>query len=315
MATCLMTLGIISCEKVIDFEGQTTDPLLVLLSQPEADSSWTVYVGQSRFFLSTAPIPLIENAHVYVTVNGSEANDIAPSLGGGFYDSGIRPREGDSLSLRVLVPGHDEMVAGCRIPIRPTVSDASISYDTTMSRYEWIDSYDSVHVEQWISGFVQFKFKLHDPADKENFYMIRLAAYIDGEWDGGRWFTLDDDILFEINATDEIFDFEEYPENSGRQVLFSDERVNGEVHPITVTADLGTVSSSGYRYDSEFSIFPCRLEVYSISRDTYLYLKTRTAAYNSDVFTQILSEPIQIHTNVHGGIGFLGGMSKTIINF
>ena len=311
----LMTVGFASCEKVIEFNGDITDPYIVVLSQPEADSTWMLRVSQSRFFLSSAAIPEINNAQVHFTVNGIAAGNLASYEGDGVYNTSIIPQPGDSLELHVTVPNRGEVTAACRIPQRPTASDFRIEYDTTIYEYNWTDYYDSTHIERNISGNINLHFKINDPANERNYYMLRLATYV-GEW-SYRNIDVDDDILFDIDATNEVFGFDDDDPSSGNYVLFTDERINGNVHPTTVSVYFGSICERTYSSDpnEEFTLYPARLEIYSISRDIYLYLKTLSAAGDQDEFTQILSEPVQVHTNINGGIGVLGASAKTVINF
>ena len=307
-----MTVGFVSCEKVIEFNGDITDPYIVVISKPEADSTWMLRVTQSRFFLSSADIPSIDNAQVIVTVNGNETT--ATSEGSGMYNTGIVPQPGDSLSIRVIAPNRGEVTAGCRIPQRPEVSDFTVEYDTTMYEQRWTDIYDSVRVNRYVEGNIKLHFKLHDTSNERNYYMVRLATY-SGEWTY-RWFEIDDDILFDIDATNEVFDLYEDEDNNGTAVSFSDERINGQTHPITISLYIGYLSPNTYfdDPDQELEFYPTRIEVYAISRDQYLYNKTLRAANNQDDFSQILSEPVQVHSNINGGIGILGASSKTVLN-
>ena len=309
----LMTVGFASCEKIIEFNGDITDPYIVVISKPEADSTWMLRVSQSRFFLSNADVPSIDNAQVIVSVNGNETT--ATSEGSGMYNTGIVPQPGDSLSIRVIAPNRGEVTAGCRIPQRPNISDFTVEYDTTMYENHWTDIYDSVRVNRYVEGDIKLHFKLHDPANERNFYMVRLATYQWGEWIY-RWIEIDDDILFDIDATNEVFDLYDDEDNNGTVVSFSDERINGQTHPITISLYVGYVSPNTYfdTPDQELEFYPTRIEVYAISRDQYLYNKTLNAANNYDGFMQIISEPVQVHTNINGGIGILGASSKTVLN-
>ena len=311
-----MTVAFASCEKVIEFNGDITDPYIVVLSQPEADSTWMLRVSQSRFFLSSAAIPEINNAQVHFTVNGITADNLATYEGDGVYNTSIIPQPGDSLELRVSVPNRGEVTATCRIPQRPAVSDFRIEYDTTIYEYTWNDYYtDSTHIERDLNGSINLHFKINDPANERNYYMVRLATYV-GEW-SYRNIDVDDNILFDIDATNEVFGFEDDDPTSGVYVLFTDERIDGNAHPTTVSVYVGSICERTYSSDpnEDFTFYPARLEIYSISRDLYLYLKTLRAAGDQDEFTQILSEPVQVHTNINGGIGVLGASAKTIINF
>ena len=309
----IMTLVFASCEKIIEFNGDVTDPYLVVISKPQADSTWMLRVSQSRFFLSNAEVPAINNAQVIVTVNGNEST--ATNEGMGMYNTGIVPQPGDSLSIRVISPHLGEVSAGCRIPQRPVVSDFTIEYDTTMNEHWWTDIDDSVHINGYVEGNINLHFKLHDPANERNYYMVRLATKTWGSW-SYRYITIEDDILFDIDATNEVFDLYEEEDNNGTAISFTDERINGNAHPITISLYIGHVSPNTYfdTPDQELELYPTRIEVYAISRDQYLYNKTLNAANNYDGFMQVISEPVQVHTNIEGGIGILGASSKVVIN-
>lgn len=310
----ILLTSVTSCRKVIDFSGEITDPYLVMVSQPQADSVWTVRVSQSRFFLNNDTIPLIANAQVYMMVNGENANGMATYLGDGRYTSGIRPKPGDSLSLRVVVPERGEMTAGCRVPTQPVVSDAEIIIDTTMECQIWTDYNDSTHYEYYVNGDAVFKIKIHDPADQKNYYMLRVARILDDDDPDYLYITVDDNVLFDIDATEEVFDLGLQDDGSyGNRVMFTDERINGTTHTVSARVYYGSVTSFDYGNPTSFSLNPTQIEVYSISRDLYLYLKTVKAAESQDEFTQIFSEPVQIYSNVNGGIGILGAASKSVI--
>ncbi|MBQ6067956.1 MAG: DUF4249 domain-containing protein [Bacteroidales bacterium] len=309
----IMTLGFTSCEKIIEFNGDVTEPYLVVISKPQADSTWMLRVSQSRFFLSNAEVPAINNAQVIVAVNGNEST--ATSEGNGMYNTGIVPQPGDSLSIRVISPHLGEVSAGCRIPQRPVVSDFTIEYDTTIYENSWTNIHDSVVINRYVEGNINLHFKLHDPANERNYYMVRLATKTWGSW-SYRYITIEDNILFDIDATNEVFDLYEEEDNNGTAISFTDERINGNAHPITISLYIGHVSPNTYfdTPDQELELYPTRIEVYAISRDQYLYNKTINAAENYDGFMQVISEPVQVHTNIEGGIGILGASSKVVIN-
>ena len=47
------------------------------------------------------------------------------------------------------------------------------------------------------------------------------------------------------------------------------------------------------------------VEVTSLTRDQYLFRKTMQS-YTSDDMIGIFSEPVQVHSNINGGIGIFG---------
>ena len=54
------------------------------------------------------------------------------------------------------------------------------------------------------------------------------------------------------------------------------------------------------------------LEVTSLSRDRYLYERT-TYLYDDDPFESLFSEPVQIHSNISGGIGIFAARNRSIL--
>ena len=107
-------------------------------------------------------------------------------------------------------------------------------------------------------------------------------------------------VLFDMDATEEIFGFGT-EDNFGDAVLFTDERINGQSH--TILFDFWNQHLIGKIY----------VEVYTLSRDLYLYEKSLKAASQLDEFSIIFAEPVQLYCNVTGGIGILGGSAVSKI--
>jgi hypothetical protein len=70
-----------SCEKVIDFDGEETEPIMVMISFPDSGSPWKVRLTESRFFLSNDTIATIKNADVTTEVNGRPTNSLVTITG------------------------------------------------------------------------------------------------------------------------------------------------------------------------------------------------------------------------------------------
>lgn len=302
VSAILLTFMLTSCEKVVEFEGEITEPYMVMVSKPNTENPWKVRLTESRFFLYDDTIATIKNANVSIEVNGRTPNNVVTNHGNGMYDLGYTPQPGDSLTLHVSVPEKGTMEAGCRIPQRPVISNISCTYDTT----HYIDYYPDT--TEYVTGSITVKFTLDDPADEANFYMLRLLTPVrhyvpssnsyDTVYDY-QYITVDDNVLFDMDAVGDLFDIGS-SDNRGTRVLFADERINGQAHTITFTYDAFSLMNYG-----------CYIELYSISRDLYLFEKTLEAAENLDEFSGLISEPVQIHSNVTGGLGILGGSSVT----
>lgn len=290
----LLSTSLSSCQKIIEFNGEVTDPQLVMVSLPSADSLWRVRVTESRFFLNSDTIKHIDNAIISVEVNGIPANAACRYEGDAVYNTGIRPHCGDSLSMHIEVPGKGSISASCRVPQMPQADDFRIGYDTT--EYSYYDEYeDSTYID--ISGNINVSFTLHDPTDVHNYYMVSIEEWNDysNAWDSKN-ITVDDNLIFPNSVTSDILDIglgDE--ENYGSQVLFDDQNFNGHDHRINISTYLWGVTKM-------------RINVYAVNREMYLYYKTRKAAINNDFESLggIFGEPVQIFCNIQGGIGILG---------
>lgn len=302
IAIPLLAILFAGCQKELEFDGDTTQSQVVLVSQPEADSLWTLRLTWSRFFLSDKPIATIDDATVLLTVNGRSAGTAQP-LGEGMYDTRLKPAPGDSLHLQVQVPGHPDITAACRIPLPPQVSKLTITQDTDIFEYTtYYDDHDTTMYDT--SYYPVIQLTLDDPAEEENYYCLEVQrsmynyATDENVWERTN-IEVDDNVIFDADVMNDIFGEGEI-ENYGSQFLFSDERINGTRHTLRISYWV----SSGY---------PCRLIVRTISKELYLYLRTlKSQRYNSDF--GFLSEPVQIIYNVQGGIGVLGGSSSVVYN-
>ena len=101
--------------------------------------------------------------------------------------------------------------------------------------------------------------------------------------------------------------------SSNEYNVFSDEILNGKEYTLSFSTNQNTaVALPGYDLNN-ITRENLKTEVYidlqSISKSYYLYLKSRSASSNSNNF---FSEPIQIHNNVEGGIGILGSYSSNV---
>ena len=304
LTALLLTFVLTSCEKVIEFDGDETESYMVMISKPESDSPWKVRLTESRFFLYGDTIATIKDASVSIEVNGRTLNSNITNHGNGMYDLGYTPQQGDSLTLRVTTPNKGTMMAGCRIPHKPIISQASCTYDTTHYTEYYPDTVQS------INGDITVKLTLEDPAEETNYYMLRMrmpstnynytTESYDTIWRYNR-INVNDNVLFDMDATNELFDIgsQDY---YGTQILFTDERINGQTHTITFNTSI-------YGLEAGHPL----VEVFSISRDRYLYEKSLQAAGEQDMFINLISEPVQIHSNVTGGLGILGGSAVTKI--
>ena len=273
-----------ACTKEIEVDLEQQEPRVVVMSCVEPDADVALKLSYSRFFLSTEPFQTIDDARVTLTVNGGTEME-ATCLGEGQYNIGYRPQAGDRLSLAVGVPGQRNVTATTIVPPPPVV--ANVSEDKNNSEFK-------------------VRFTLVDPAEEDNYYMVRVVSeYHSNSGSTNRYycdFHCQDYLLVDNTDLGRIIDSEgdELDEWYGRTLAFSDENINGTSHELTL--NVTDVARNALYY----------LELTSCTRDRYLFEVT-SDLYDDDPFLNLFAEPVQIHTNIDGGIGIFAARNRMVI--
>ena len=295
----LMATG---CEKVVEFDIEDQEPLVVVNCKAvDGDSVW-VEVTMSKFFLSDGEdMPRVTDADCRMWFNGEEVagaaageTPTAPWSGPGWYRFDRKVEEGDTLKLKVTVPGHEPVTAQTVVPHKPAIT----SVDTTTV------------MDQYGGREMKIRFVLNDPADEHNYYWVRIRRHESeyGYYDyiSDEYFTCEDMLL--VNQTDVISmiggmgtTFE------GEDLFFTDEKINGQAHNI----ELSFYNYWLYNYEEgtpgeDDSYAELILEVASLSEDMYRYLMT-TRGFND--LDELFGEAVQVYNNIENGVGILGGVS------
>lgn len=319
----LATLCLVSCEEVIDFNGDESEQKVVMNSMAQGDSTLNVRLTLSRFFLSNKPFSEITDANLTLVVNGNQY--VAVNDTKGDYHFNYQPKGGDVMTIEAQVPGHDAVKAVTVMPYKPNITDASMTLKGEVENYEWGGYSRLVSTE--------VKFKLHDPAGERNYYRLRVIALDTVSYWDYRYNTAtnryDDSVLvrnpanpegnassfsirdlFIVNedalgtVVDAIVGSADQGLFEGRELLFTDDRIDGQTHEMVVLVN-------NYNWGNQLqSIKPdVKVIVESISEDLYYYIVSRNKQQD-DVGAGIISEPYRIHCNVEGGIGIFGATNK-----
>jgi len=147
-----------------------------------------------------------------------------------------------------------------------------------------------------------------DPKDIANYYNINVylkCFFANGE---SLYFPLSyysDDMIFHTgNDMSLLGDDRNYLKSR----LFNDDLLDGKEYKLKIK----TNSYNYYNYDnSEVVRNEILVELQSLSPSYYMFQKTLEASNNTDGFMEYFSEPVQIYTNVKGGIGILGSYSSS----
>lgn len=146
-----------------------------------------------------------------------------------------------------------------------------------------------------------------DPQEEANFYQVVIYSFSDNFSNESRsyWnsFISEDPVL----TTEGDLDY------SPVTIFFSDQLFNGETYTMSIiNANGGLSCINGTCLPDRH-----RVELRSITRDYYLFLKYFTRHYNNQQITEenpsldmlFLGEPVDMYTNVENGFGIFSGYS------
>lgn len=340
----IVTILILSaCTKSIDFEGKITTPKVVVHSFINPDSVVSAYVSLSAFFLSdTLLFKQVYNADVSLYINGKfkEKMNRVYSSRAAKYKGTYQPAISDRVKIVVKVPEMDEVYAETAIIKAPLIE----AVDTTVSIIDF-SHYIESNNDTIAVGYqcnVNLKIKFTNRAEEKNFYrLIVMKRFYEYKpitvWDNSlrnwKWALneITTDYYGQLKFTDPVNGnitnlnpLEEVSAITGESIdaaetynVFSDELINGKSYTLNCTATNVSIMKRypGYEKDTEkgkhYGYQGEKTEVFvslqSISEEYYYYLKTRGASGKDDFF----SEPVQILSNIKGGIGFMGAYTTS----
>ena len=322
----VMVLLLTACEKQIDIDIDAQQPEVVVRALGEADAPLSVRLTYSRPVFGTFYVrhgesyfKEIDDATVSLSVDGA-LQSIA-TADSGYYTFAYLPQAGDHLELNIAVPGHKPVTAEADVPQKPSVNGITITSEQDQIR----DVRNNT-----------IAFTLADQAASTDYYSVRLrchetSVYIVYDADSNIvsndtaentyycGFTCSDYTVISNTGIDAIDPEDPEAANTywGDQLLFSDANINGKQHEFKLALyDYFNYYGGDIYYDGDYrerheNIREYYLEVSALSRDTYMYLQS-VDAYDYDEVLDLFSEPVQIHSNVNGGIGIFGISTKAV---
>lgn len=316
----LFALLVVSCESEIEFSGYETQPLLVVNSFITPDSTIKVNVTKSKFFLEeNYTYDFINNAEVYIWVNGIQKEKLTFE-GKGNYTAKYKPMPGDDIKITASTPQFSLVEGSVTLPMAVPIN----SLDTTVKKLESTPMLDYIfdqgkqHIDtigMYLNNQLNFKLNFTDPAG-ENFYRLVIKQrkyFADSSYIDMPFYFNSNDLVF--GTTDEGSIFNE--SNFNYYFEFSDEIFNGKNYGLTFYTNYTLyeyfeprfppkVDKPGFEPVENAELL---IDLQSISKSYYFYIKTLKA--NSSV-GEFFSEPVQIHSNVKGGIGVIGGYTQSV---
>jgi hypothetical protein len=285
--------------------------MVVVNSFVTPDLVVSAQVSLSTFFLSNQDtFTMIDNAKVNLLVNGVIKESLKLTSDG-LYVGTYHPVIGDSIRLQVQTPGKNEVDCGTRVLPQTTV----LSVDTSRVFTGITTPLTSVNTTTKTidtTGYAigrTLKFVLHfsDNPSIQNYYrlVVITKTFNSKGYSVSYSFSFDD--IVSGNT----------PENSvgpptsltsNKFNVFSDDLFNGKQYPLTFSiADNVNVYYPGKAKKAAKREVDINLQ--SISKSYYLYLLTRASIKTNTFF----AEPVQVFSNVDGGIGILGSYTSNVV--
>lgn len=316
-----------ACEKHIDIDFEDQQQKVVVKSDNCVGEDISIALTLSRpvygsFYVREGEdyFPKVTDASVTLGVGDMQ---LSATREGNVYSFAHQPQPGEELALWVEVPGHEVVTATATVPYPPTVSNVELSSHGN----------DDLHRDVYGETL---RFSLADNANSTDFYNVRVHrfdtavyTYIDTAGavmavdtsidDYYTAFECVDYMLVSNTDLDNMMDPEDPDATAtyyGNNMLFTDASINGRNHDLTLSI-IGRYydyyeghKNENVDYDAmdhvntEF-LSTIVLEVSTLTKDLYLYKQT-VRTYDDDEFLAFFSEPVQIHSNICGGIGIFG---------
>lgn len=264
------------------------------------DSLLNVFVNKS-VYASTFDFPYgkdLDNAKVYIYQNdicidslnhewrssySFTSNSSSIYYPGNYWSKRLIPLPGNEYKIVAKVPGLPDATASTKIP--------------DIVRIERIDT--TRIVIDPATGNYSFKrlickIEFTDPKDETNYYLFNV----------GKVFLCQDPIVEEElwNINHGAWDGNRYIEG----IAFSDKVINGQKYSLTISIPITQI----YIDSLKTSIYPeltVPLKLYSITEEYFKYIQTLNL-YNAK-FGNPLTEPVQVYSNITGGLGIFAGSS------
>ena len=311
---CLLLFA--ACEKEIDFTGKVTDSEIVISSFITPDSVIKAQVSESRFFLNDDYLfKPIENAVVSVYVNGTLRENMQHQSNG-IYKASFKPMVGDIVKLIAKVSSMKDLSCETDI-VQPseliqldTISTWTGSkpiLDTITTTTNNVSSTQIVVKGKYRFRTINFTLTFKDNLTAKNYYrlVVDKTTVNSTKVNINYEYSLDDIIS---GNTKEVVPGP--PSTLGKNLyhVFSDEMINGTQYPLIFSMK-DTITVYDPAYARPLPIKTIHVDLQNTSKSFYLYLKTLDAKASAN---ELFSEPIQIYTNVVGGIGILGSYTSNV---
>jgi len=283
-----------SCIKEVNYDIQPLPQKVVVNGLFCPDSIFRIHVSLTS---STDAVPnYISNASVEIFKENVSIG-ILGHTEKGWYQTGVKPTAGSNYTLKVSVPNFEQVVAKSSVPVFPTILSA-IFYITSMVP-------DNSNAPGIGGGQLPTDAKIVFKDDPEtlNYYEVGVNKF--------RYETTQETDL-SILADSEL-DF------SPRTLFFSDELFNGTDKSLVLRKEgYASITPSGDLFadpQSNLKFKTCSSEYYRFRKSWTKHVFNQNSDLNlNDPITLIfIGDPVEMYSNVSGGLGVFAGYNQNIL--
>jgi hypothetical protein len=288
-----MFVGLYSCEKEIEYDGNEEPDKLVVNSIFDNKNAWEMRVTKTRGIMGKDDIMPIKDATVEIR---NEKNN---NLEGTFtynsiqkkYLTTYKPELSKKYKLVVKHKSYKELTSTSSIPDSVNYSIKSIKTINDIQG-ELLDINIVIQDTPKVKNYYVLKVRL------DRYYTKTNSAFINdelkGQFDGSQFLPFYVQNLYKDN---DVLEREDDYFNRYLFQFFDDTHFDGEKKSINLIMDL--------IYDQPSHDLRFYVELISINHDLYQYYKTVQIYFDSK--DSPFSQPVQIFNNIENGLGIFSG--------
>lgn len=288
---------------------------IVVNSLFSIDSVVGLQITKSIYILDSTDFPYVSSLKVKLYQNKTYIEDISalpePIIRQNFYcmDTKINyrsnnfiPQVGNEYSIQIEQEGADVIIAKTKIPYPVQIN----SIDTVQTIDENMEQNPDLTDIKYLC-----RISFTDPLSEENYYMLRVVKYYNEYLPPFFTEIIARQGFMSLKSDDPVVEEEIACGTFKYALLFSDLQFNGKEYTLSFLLDGNDLrrykSNTPENVPSEELAFNLKFMLYTLTKDYYLYMKS--AAIYHRTANDPLFEPVNIHSNIQGGLGIFAGAS------
>lgn len=287
----LLTCGIASCEKVMEFDIDGSHQQPVLNGLPSLGNQLFVNYSYTHFFLDSNIANPIPNTDMVISVNGT---DMYPSqVDGCNYLFDYQLKADDELSISIHSDSI-EVSAQTYVPRSPNMNNVTTVVDTTMTFNTAIVSFNLDNHPRY-EEYYYLTISQRDSGVRYNSY-LEIYDTVDTVFNTF-FFCLDPNLTSPDVAANQPLGGYLYS-----SLMTQDDRIDGQNYNSAIMLILLVDTN-----EIEPFIHQYTLNIESVTPERYKYLQS---AASSSSLSSFFGEPAPVYSNVSGALGIFSGMAK-----